>query len=148
MAHQCNHYTPGFVYIFQDRTGAYKIGLSRNVKKRQYFLQKTYGELRLVSSVWVLNMRWLESILHKQFKKQRVYRGQIDGGTEWFNLNLVQLLKLRLLLKLQAAGINTAYGAVILLALYVAFSLPMPSQWRSHPHPQHPHPHPHPFLNT
>lgn len=129
MKNQRNDYTPGFVYIFQDRTGAYKIGLSRNVKKRQYFLEKTYGKLRLVVSVWVVNMRWLESALHKQFKLQRVYRGQIDGGTEWFNLTWQQLLKLRLLIKLQAAGINTAYGAIIALALYIAFSLPMPSQW-------------------
>jgi T5orf172 domain len=129
MKNQRNDYTPGFVYVFQDRTGAYKIGLSRNVKKRQHFLEKTYGELRLVSSVWVANMRWLESILHKQFKQQRVYRGKVDGGTEWFNLSCQQLLKLRLLIKLQAAGINTAYGAVILLAIYTAFSVPLPTQW-------------------
>ena len=131
MKKQRNDYTPGFVYVLQDRTGAYKIGLSRNVKKRQHFLQKTYGELRLVSSVWVANMRWLESILHKQFKEQRFYRGQIDGGTEWFSLSWHQLLRLRLLIKLQAAGINTAYGAVILLAIYAAFTIPLPTQLRS-----------------
>jgi T5orf172 domain len=129
MKKQRNDYTPGFVYVFQDRAGVYKIGLSRNVKKRQYFLQKTYGELRLVSSVWVANMRWLESSLHKQFKQQRVYRGQIDGGTEWFNLTWHQVLRLRLLIKLQAAGINIAYGAVILLAIYTAFAIPLPTQW-------------------
>lgn len=130
MKNQRNDYTPGFVYIFQDRTGAYKIGLSRNVKKRQFFLEKTYGELRLVSSVWVANMRWLESILHKQFKGQRFYRGQIDGGTEWFKLTWQQVIRLRLLINLQAAGINTAYGVIIALGIYIAFSIPMPSQWR------------------
>lgn len=135
MAEQRNDYTPGFVYIFQDPKypGIYKIGLSRNIKKRQYFLEKTYGKLRLVSSVWVVNMRWLESVLHKQFHSQRVYRGQIDGGTEWFDLNWHQVLKLRCLIKLQAAGINTAYGAVIALAIYIAFSIPMPSQWHLQP---------------
>lgn len=133
MKNQRNDYTPGFVYIFQDQTGAYKIGLSRNVKKRQYFLEKTYGKLRLVASVWVVNMRWLESALHKQFKQQRVYRGRIDGGTEWFNLSCHQVLRLRLLIKLQAAGINTAYGAIIALVIYIALSFPMPSQWHLQP---------------
>jgi T5orf172 domain len=133
MKKQRNDYTPGFVYVFQDCTGAYKIGLSRNVKKRQFFLQKTYGELRLVSSVWVVNMRWLESALHHQFKAQRVYKGRIDGGTEWFSLNWQQFLRLRFLIKLQAAGINTAYAAIIALGIYIAFAIPLPSQWRSQP---------------
>jgi T5orf172 domain len=135
MAHQRNDYSPGFVYIFQDPKypGIYKIGLSRNVRKRQHFLEKTYGNLNLMSSVWVMNMRLLESLLHKQFKQQRVYRGQIDGGTEWFGLNWHQVLRLRVLIKLQAAGINTTYGAIIAVAVYVAFSIPMPSQWRSQP---------------
>lgn len=138
MKNQRNDYTPGFVYILQDQTGAYKIGLSRNVKKRQFFLEKTYGELRLVSSVWVVNMRWLESALHKQFHSQRVYRGQIDGGTEWFDLTWQQVLRLRFLIGLQAAGINTAYGAIIALGLYIAFSIPMPSQWRLQSPQNHP----------
>lgn len=133
MKKQRNDYTPGFVYVFQDKTVAYKIGLSRNVKKRQLFLKKTYGELRLVSSVWVVNMRWLESVLHKQFHSQRVYRGRIDGGTEWFDLTWQQVLRLRFLIRLQAAGINTTYGAIIALGLYIAFSVPMPIQWRSYP---------------
>lgn len=76
-------------------------------------------------------MRWLESALHHQFKAQRVYRGQIDGGTEWFSLSWHQVLRLRFLIKLQAAGINAAYGAVILLAIYAAFTIPLPSQLRS-----------------
>ena len=81
-----NDWTPGYCYIFYDRQAKlHKIGLSRNPSRRRWYLCKEYKTtLDTKAIAYTPNMRLMEKILHALFQKRRYYRGEMDGGTEWF----------------------------------------------------------------
>lgn len=64
-------------------------------------------------------MLFVEKSLHRQFKLQNVYRGKIDGGTEWFELNWWQVPVAKTSLTVKAFGVNLGYVviAILLVAL-------------------------------
>lgn len=121
MQKQRNDYTPGCVYLIYDSSvKLYKIGLSRNPRTRLRYLKEAYGgQLKILQIAWTFNMMFLEKSLHKQFKSQRVYRGKMDGGTEWFELNWWQIPVAKTSLMGKALGVNLSYigFGLILLAL-------------------------------
>lgn len=74
------HPRPGFVYLVQSPTGAYKIGKAKDPNDRQ----KTFGiqlpfEVEFIALVPTPNMKQTEDELHRQFADKRV-------NGEWFNL--------------------------------------------------------------
>jgi len=71
---------PGYVYLIQSPTGAYKIGRTKNPDDRM----KTFGiqlpfEVQFVHLIETANMYKLERSLHKKFSSKRV-------NGEWFQL--------------------------------------------------------------
>lgn len=122
-----NDYVPGYIYIFRDLPiGLCKIGLSRNPERRKYYLSRTYGELTTVATVWVVNMRWAEKMLHKFYAGNRQHRtpGQ-DGYTEWFKATTTETLEMRFSLYLVAGWVNFVYllGALVVLSIFCSFFL-------------------------
>lgn len=72
---------PGFVYLIQSPTGAFKIGRTKDPNNRM----KTFGialpfEVEYLCLISTQNMNSLESKLHKKYADKR-----ING--EWFNLS-------------------------------------------------------------
>jgi hypothetical protein len=72
---------PGFVYLVQSPTKAYKIGRTQDPKNRM----KTFGvqlpfEVRYIALIKTPNMHALEAELHKRYEAQR-----LNG--EWFELD-------------------------------------------------------------
>ncbi|TAG98756.1 MAG: GIY-YIG nuclease family protein [Oscillatoriales cyanobacterium] len=121
MKKQQNHAVPGYVYLIYDPSAQlHKIGLSRSPATRLRYLKQSYGgQLRILQVVWTFNMLFVEQSLHKQFKLARTYRGRMDGGTEWFELNWWQIPVAKTSLMGKALGVNLSYigFGLILLAL-------------------------------
>ena len=79
----------GFIYLARSADGKYKIGHSRDVRKRMQSLQTgVHKKLQLVAKVKTSNCSALERICHRRFAAKRL-RG------EWFNLteNDIQWVK-------------------------------------------------------
>lgn len=127
MQKQQNHAVPGFVYLIYDPAAQlYKIGLSRSPATRLRSLKRSYGgQLKVLQIAWTLNMMFVEKSLHEQFKLQRRYRGKIDGGTEWFDLNWWQIPAVKASLALKAFACNGIYFGFVsgLLTLCVKIIL-------------------------
>lgn len=71
---------PGYVYLVQSPTSAYKIGRTKDYKSRA----RTFGvqlpfEVEFICVIQTGNMRKLEKELHQRFAEKRV-------SGEWFNL--------------------------------------------------------------
>ena len=105
------HAVPGYVYLIYDSAmQLYKIGLSRSPTTRLQYLKKSYGtQLKILQVVWTFNMLFLEKSLHKQFKLVRTYRGNIDGGTEWFAFDWWVVPFVRASLLGKCLAINACY---------------------------------------
>lgn len=72
--------TPGYVYLVQSPTGAYKIGKAKDPSNRQKtFDVKLPFEVEFIALIQSDDMRKLEAELHAQFADKRV-------NGEWFNL--------------------------------------------------------------
>ena len=72
---------PGYVYLVQSPTGAYKIGRSQNPANRvRTFNVKLPFEIEYVCVIQTPRMKGLEKELHQRFAEKR-----IDG--EWFRLS-------------------------------------------------------------
>lgn len=67
-----------------------KIGKSINVAQRLQQLNSSQAPcpLKLVKSIYVIDMSLVESRLHQEFKQNRVYK-------EWFDFNLLELWKVK-----------------------------------------------------
>lgn len=79
---QVSPFNPGYVYLLQSPTTAYKIGRTRDPKNRM----KTFGvqlpfEVEFICLIKTQNMTELESRLHAKYADKR-----ING--EWFRLTL------------------------------------------------------------
>lgn len=73
----------GFVYLIKSKDGTYKIGKSKNPKKRLSQLQTANSnELELIEVFKSTNFNKIEKILHDRFKFCK-----LNG--EWFNLNII-----------------------------------------------------------
>ncbi len=107
------HERPGWVYIMFDGQ-IYKIGLSQNPKIRQWYLERDYGHLEIITAVPVLNMRWLEKTMHDRYQNVRIYRSYGSGKTEWFGFDRRQLREVILNLYCDAFKISLA---IVLVAL-------------------------------
>lgn len=116
-----NDWVPGYVYIFrQSGEGLVKIGLSRSPLVRKYYLQQDYGDLQTVAIVWVLNMKFIESQMHRIYVMQRVRREYWKSGfTEWFSADLTTALEMRICLYLLGFCLNSA--VVIVTVFVLAF---------------------------
>ena len=127
MKNQQNHAVPGYVYLIHDSAvQLYKIGLSRSPTTRLRYLKQSYGtQLKILQVVWTFNMLFVEKSLHKQFKLARTYRGNIDGGTEWFAFDwwVVPFVRTSLLGKCLAVNgcyVLGAIGLITLIAIVLA----------------------------
>lgn len=111
---QQSHAVPGYVYLIYDPLDrSYKIGLSRTPVTRLRHLKQSYGnQLKIIQVCWTFNMLLVEQWLHKQFKMVRMYRGSMDGGTEWFKFDwwVVPYVKISLISKCWV--VTTGYGLV------------------------------------
>lgn len=96
-----NHSVPGYVYlIFDPNVKLTKIGLSRNPKKRRWYLAIEYqSSLKLMASAPTLNMKVSEDLMHHLFRKHHQYRSQgLDGFTEWFEAGFFTRILMRVTL--------------------------------------------------
>lgn len=76
-----HRYVPGYVYLIQSPTGAYKIGRTKNPADRlKTFSVKLPFEVEFVCVIESHNMIELESDLHARYADKRV-------NGEWFNLD-------------------------------------------------------------
>lgn len=112
---------PGQNYIFYDPiANLYKIGLSKNAPRRRYYLSLEYqSDLKVVSIVRSPSMRLCEKLMHHFYQKVRVYRGKVDGGTEWFNLKRPRLVAFQMM------AIAIALWMLAILALGAAINILM-----------------------
>ncbi len=103
-----NDHEPGFIYLVEAvgyhgiLSSVYKrckIGLSRNPEaRRQNFVKSQFPcDVRLIQTIYVENMLDVESQLHQQFDFCNV---SLEKSQEWFDLNPVQYLRVRLALKM------------------------------------------------
>lgn len=114
-----NDAVPGYVYIFRQ-TGEYlvKIGLSRTPAVRKRYLEKDYGRLQTVAIVWVFNMSFVESKMHKFYAPHRTYREYWKSGyTEWFKVDFWKVLEMRVCLYLLSFFMNAAIVITIIVAI-------------------------------
>jgi hypothetical protein len=127
-----NHHKPGFVYIFEDPNtrlcwgvSLCKIGLSRSPKSRRYFLSREYEtDLQVRAIVPTLDMKLTEDFMHTIFNSCRARRTPgLDGYTEWFRVNFVQLKLMQLTLIGTALLVSTVYLIVIIFVLSLIFLL-------------------------
>ena len=118
-----NHNVPGYVYLIYDPSvKLYKIGLSRKPATRLRYLKQSYGiQLKILQVAWTFNMLFVEKSLHRQFKLQNVYRGKIDGGTEWFAFDWWVVPYAKACLLVNAWVVNSCYvlGAIALIGLII-----------------------------
>lgn len=120
-----NDAAPGYVYIFrQSGKGLVKIGLSRTPLVRKRYLQKDYGQLQTVAIVWVFNMKFIESQMHKAYAPRRIRQEYWKSGfTEWFKTDFTTALEMRICLYLLSFCMNSAVvfaiGSVIALILFL-----------------------------
>lgn len=120
-----NDSMPGYVYIFrQPGRGLAKIGLSRTPIVRKRYLEQDYGNLQTVAIVWVINMKFVESRMHKTYAPRRIRREYWKSGfTEWFQVNFSKTLEMRIYLHLLAFTVNSAIPIVITLLLGITWML-------------------------
>lgn len=85
------------LYIMLDtRTGLVKIGKSKNVKQRLYFLRKYKPDL-IVCATFTFgdgthaSLSKLENAVHRHFKEYNAGLSGFDGATEYFNLTPKQV---------------------------------------------------------
>jgi hypothetical protein len=98
----------GYTYIFYDkRTRLTKIGESINPRGRREDLERSYGELDLVTYVFSFDCQKVEKIMHRAYagKRQSLKHG-FSGHTEWFRLNLFDRKKAVLCLHKTAFFLN------------------------------------------
>ena len=120
-----NDAVPGYVYIFrQSGKGLVKIGLSRTPIIRKRYLQQDYGQLQTIAIVWVFNMKFIESQMHKMYAPRRICLEYWKSGfTEWFKTDFTTAFEMRIYLHLLSFCINSAVvlaiGSVIALILFL-----------------------------
>jgi Meiotically up-regulated gene 113 len=102
------HDEPGYIYLI-EAIGYHgiaspflkrcKIGLSRNPEaRRQNFVKSQFPcDVKLLKTIYVEDMAEVESKLHQQFDFCNV---TLEKSREWFDLNPVQYLRVRLALKM------------------------------------------------
>jgi hypothetical protein len=100
--------TPGYIYLI-EAIGYHgiaspflkrcKIGLSRNPEaRRENFVKSQFPcDVRLLKTIYVEDMAEVESKLHQQFNFCNV---KLEKSREYFDLNPVQYLRVRLALKM------------------------------------------------
>lgn len=117
------HERPGWVYIMFDGE-IYKIGLSQNPKIRKWYLERDYGQLKIIAVALVLNMRRLEKTMHDRYQNVRIYRNHGSGRTEWFRFDRSQLADAINNLHWSALQINFSIvmGCLGKIAIFVAIS--------------------------
>ena len=77
----------GYVYLIQADTGAIKIGLAKDIKKRfKSLFTSSPCELKLVYSKRVEDCRLLEKKLHDEFSDKRI-------KLEWFSLSDIDVTR-------------------------------------------------------
>lgn len=138
-----NDWVPGYCYVFYDRQAKlHKFGLSRDWKRRQWYLNKEYGVTLGVRAIaYTPNMRLMEKTLHSIFQKRRYYReglngAKLDGATEWFAVRgvsaiaafysialLVWLGYITIFLLLVAALVFPNLGRAIAAILVIGFGV-------------------------
>jgi hypothetical protein len=96
-----NHSVPGYVYLmFDPKARLTKIGLSRNPKKRRWYLAIEHqSNLKLIASAPTLNMKVSEELMHHLFRKHHQYQNQgLNGFSEWFDAGFFTRILMRLTL--------------------------------------------------
>ena len=89
----------GYIYII--KLGEYyKIGKSKNFRKRMGEYTQLYATPEIIIVEWVRDYHNFEKRLHRRFKKKNV-RG------EWFKLSRLEVLFAKILIKLKKGRKNT-----------------------------------------
>lgn len=121
-----NHYRPGFVYIFHDPLAVLaeditmcKVGLSGKPERRRYYLSEEYQSNLIIKAIApTMNMRLTEILMHQIFKKHNVLRERgLDGYTEWFAVNFLRIIQMRVSLYLVAIAVNFLYLVVVVVMI-------------------------------
>lgn len=98
-----------FVYLKQERNNRWrdflrrkdeKIGIAYDVGKRRSQIKRTMKG-RGLKTLFAMPLFFAgknEKTLHGIFKHRKVYKRGVDGGTEFFNLNWIQRMFVRLYL--------------------------------------------------
>jgi len=90
---------PTYVYLMVDKYGIHKIGMAKNVEKRQGTLMSQDKGIEIVNSFIFPNRAIagrLEKYLHLKYDKHRT-----ETGGEWFNIDDNQIKEIETLLKSQ-----------------------------------------------
>ncbi len=121
-----NHYRPGFVYIFHDPLAVLakditmcKISLSGKPKRRRYYLSEEYQSNLIIKAMApTMNMRLTEIFMHQIFKKHNVLRERgLDRYTEWFAVNFLRIIQMRVSLYVVPIGVNFVYLVVVVVMI-------------------------------
>lgn len=82
--HNRNVSRPGWLYFVRRLIdGAVKIGRSNNVKNRIVHFKRDHGEIELLHSMPVSDMKIMEELLHEEFESQHI-------GNEWHSAEIVE----------------------------------------------------------
>ena len=117
---------PGYTYLMKDRVGLTKIGNSVNPTRRKRQLETHYGSLDIIAKVWSPDCETIERNLHYEFRRKRLNRGSLDGGTEWFSLSIPELAQARIKMRKMAFSANIQRlksEAVFLIVPIIVFVL-------------------------